>query len=352
MASAASFEVLTDLVDADLNCDGATSTGLTNHLPMALFAKSELGAPPEELLRFAKRYQSRLQAIGVANRDVTRATWERAIGVPEAYPDLVRFFDDEIDALGVDVALRTYLPRLVSGLSGAAFHGVIRLSYALDLASPARVGAAMAYFAANAMPLAPLKDASDATDDPNEILRRLSSRGEGMEVPALKMISDEMRWVAQQPEFSNIASSLAVGEDTPHRLAETALTLYASTDDFTALHGVTGMEALSRIRTYLDDSVSFDRFSFQALAAAYVSIGAPSPWTDDRLSEFAVSTSLDHETVLQRAAESDDEHVAKIVFTTNRLAQTSARPLYDAVAERAVANDSSRPEHTTTLAAN
>jgi hypothetical protein len=329
------------LLDADLAFDSSTTRGLTNHLPMALIAKAGLGASPEELRRFAKRYQRRLRAIGVADQELSRATWERAIGVTAAYPDLVRFFDEEVAVLGLDGALRTYLPRLVGGLSGAAFHGVIRLSYALDMASPDRVGAALAYFSANALPLGPLESGGDVSDDPGEVLGMLAASWDRANAPEQKLISDEMRWVARQPVFSRPASSLAIRDDTPLRLADVALRLYASTDNFTALHGVTGLEALSRLRPYVADAVAFDRLSFQALAAAYMSIGAPPLWSDDRLDEFASSTIIDHEHVLDRAARSDDEHVAKLVFTSHRLAGSGHRSLYQAVAERAVRNDTS-----------
>jgi hypothetical protein len=116
--------------------------------------------------------------------------------------------------------------------------------------------------------------------------------------------------------------------------------LYASTDDFTALHGVTGLEAISRLRPYVSDVERLDRSSFQALAAAYLSIGAPDIWSTARLSEMGEMT-LDESDVATRAAFSDVEHVAKIVFTSRRLHVMTRDPLYLAVAARAVLNDSS-----------
>jgi hypothetical protein len=337
-----SSATLDELLDGELVFDATTNRGLTNHLPMALVAKAGLGAPPEELTRFADRYRSRLLVSPDVSEQLTSHTWARAIGYPDAYANLVNYFDAEIDREGIDATLRAHLDDLVEGISGAAFHGVIRLAYALDVASPRRVGAGLAYWAANATALAPLGDVTPVGDSPMELLRRLA-RSRDWRVPSAKNISEEMQWVASQDEFRDIASSLAVNDATPQRLADAVLKLYATTDDFTALHGVTGLEAISRLRAYAEDVERFDRASFQALAAAYLSIGAPPIWSDDQLDVMASSTSLSAAAVDSRAALSDDEHVAKLVFTAGRLHDVVENPLYRAVAERAVLNDTSLP---------
>jgi hypothetical protein len=339
-----SYAMLGALLDDGLSYDATTNRGLTNHLPMALAAKAGLGAPPEELTRFAARYVDRLVAIDETSYELTRATWARAIGEPYAYADLVNFFNGEVQELGVDAMVRAYLENLVEGVSGAAFHGVIRLAYALDVASPSRVSTAMAYFAANATTLAPLGGEINSSDSPEELLRQLATSGEWSSMPSMKLITEEMQWVAARPTFTHVASSLAVDDETPRRLAEIALKVYATTDDFTALHGVTGLEALARLRRFVDDVERFDRFSFQAFAAAYLALGAPPIWSSLQLSEFASTTVLDVATVTRRAALSDDEHVAKLVFTAQRLHAGTDEPLYFAIAERKVGSEPSRDE--------
>jgi hypothetical protein len=159
-------------------------------------------------------------------------------------------------------------------------------------------------------------------------------------------ISARMRLVASQPQFAEVAGSLFLDPSTPVRLADAALRVYASTDDFTALHGVTGLEAISRLRPYVSQVERLDRAAFQALAAAYLSIGAPDIWSTTRLSEMADATTLDESDVATRAACSDDEHVAKIVFTSRRLNAITSDPLYLAVAERAVLGDTTTGDTT------
>ena len=332
---------LDDLLDESLAFDATTNRGLTNHLPMALVAKAGLGAPLSELQRFSRRYSRRLVKSHVGSNGLARTNWLTAVGDRHAYGDLVQFFDNEVREAGTQATVRTYLSHLVPGISGAAFHGVIRLAYALDVDSPGRVAAALAYLASSASELAPLDDVGAKTDDPEELLNEMTAGGAWASVPSLTLISEEMNWVGAQPGFSSLASSLQVDEETPRRLARAALKVYATTNDFTALHGVTGMEALARVRQFVDDTQRFDRYSFQALAAAFATIGAPAVWSADRLAEASSTRTLSPEAVAQRAAWSDDEHVAKIVFTSQRLYEVERDSLYWFVSERAVMSDSS-----------
>ena len=123
---------------------------------------------------------------------------------------------------------------------------------------------------------------------------------------------------------------------TSERLAAAALKIFVSTNDFTALHGVTGLEALSQLRPYVHDVARFDHSSFQALAAAYLSIGAPNVWSGHRLQDLVMSEELDMLSVARCAANSDDAHVAKFVYSALRLGRTTGYPLYFVVAHRAV----------------
>jgi hypothetical protein len=342
--SDSSTTVLDELLESELQYDATTTRGFTNHLPMALVAKAGLGAPIGELTRFADLYRRRLLPSHDVGERLTRTTWLSAVGTPAAYADLALYFDGEIDSQGVSETVRFHIPSLVDGVSGAAFHGVIRLAYALDAASPKRVGAGLAYLAAHATVLAPLDAGIATSDDPLELLRDLAAARDWSSAASAPNISEEMREVARHAEFQGVASSLAVDDATPRRLADVALALYATTDNFTALHGVTGLEALSKLRPYVDDVDRFDRASFQALAAAYLTIGGPPLWSSDRLDEWARSAVLDRATVEERASLSNDEHVAKLVFTAKRLNALTQNPLYFAIAERAVKGDETRED--------
>jgi hypothetical protein len=150
-----------------------------------------------------------------------------------------------------------------------------------------------------------------------------------------------MRAVVQSDVCDAAVSSLEIDGETDEKLASAALHLYASTDDFTALHGVTGYEAISSIRPWVDDQELLSRFAFQALVAAYLSIGVPPLWSRDQLDEFIGSNEHDQLEVASVAAFSDDEHVSKLVYTARRSWSKTADPLYLAVAARKAVPDQS-----------
>jgi hypothetical protein len=145
-----------------------------------------------------------------------------------------------------------------------------------------------------------------------------------------------MRQVASHPSFAGVVDWLEVTDDTPSRLTAAAVALYAATDDFTALHGVTASHAIMIVAPYVDDTAALSSWWFQALAAAYVTIGAPrlidpaqslAPWLD--------STSTWDE-LAASATRSDDEHVVKLVYSARELHASSPDLLLHAAAARRV----------------
>jgi len=146
---------LATLLDDELACDATTSDRLSNHLPMALVALSRLGATDDRLAGFAARYQHRLAPIPSSEPIATFDEWLAARGRDGAYGALREYLERCVAADGVDATVRRHLPHLIDGLSGAAFHGIIRLAYALDAASGPRVAAGLAYLTEVHQPLGP-----------------------------------------------------------------------------------------------------------------------------------------------------------------------------------------------------
>ncbi len=326
--------VLAELLDDELVRDPTTRQGFTNHLPMALVAKERLGADERELRRFAAAYSRRLRRLGDPHDELSVSTWRTAIGHHHAAPALRHYFTRRVRDDGVDATLRTHLPALIPGLGGGAFHGVIRLAYALDTKSPTQVAAGLAYFAQVATPLGELGTVSTSGERPDEIFARAARSDTWRQPPVGRLIDDHMRAVVAHEEFASLCTRVTVDAATSDELAACALHVYASNDTFTALHGVTGLSALDHLRTYVDDTERLDRYAFQALLAAYLSTGAPPLWSPDRRDEFvATSHNVPFDT-RHAAAFSDDEHVAKLVDTALTQWDRTGNPLYPAVAQR------------------
>lgn len=326
--------VLSELLDEELGSDPTTVRHLTNHLPMALVAKANLGADDDELRRFATIYARRNVPLATVQHELTRANWTSAIGHKGASGDLRNYFVGVVSDAGVDETLRAHLPALLPGISGAAFHGAIRLAYALEVQSPTRVAAGLSYLAEVAAPLGPITPSDTKSDDPVELMVNFSSSHRWTSAAKDQNIGERMHSLAQEEGFQPLASSLQLDEHTGQILAEAALLIYAATNDFTALHGVTGMAAISSLRLWIDDPSQVDLFSFQALAAAYLTINAPPLWSPERLDDFVASNATTRADVGLVGATNNDEHVSKLIYTAHRNWEATGDPLYLAVAAR------------------
>ncbi|HUD69079.1 MAG TPA: questin oxidase family protein [Acidimicrobiales bacterium] len=333
---------LAALLDDELGYDATTTTRLSNHLPMALVALQRLGASDDRLIEFADRYRSRLAPLEFAEPVGSFDAWLTARGQRAAYGPVREYLGPLLDAEGVEPVVRRHLPHLVDGLSGAAFHGLIRLAYALESASPARVAAGLAYLTQVHQPLGDLGHGTGVTDDPLVALRRLSDVTVLQHVSADGNIGERMRQVATHPAFAGVVDWLVVTSDTPRRLTGAAVALYAATDDFTALHGVTASHAIAIVSPFVEDTEALSSWWFQALAAAYVTIGAPGlddpaapvrPWLEDP---------APWDEVVRAGTLSDDEHVVKLVYSARALHEHAANPLLLAAAARQAGIE---PEH-------
>ena len=86
---------------------------------------------------------------------ITEANWRNNIQTTRvaftAYRD---FFDARLQELGLSETLQQYLPPLLPGLVGAAFHAVIHTGWATDVESLNMAGEGLAYMATSFQPLA------------------------------------------------------------------------------------------------------------------------------------------------------------------------------------------------------
>src|SRR6202035_1832842 len=114
---------------------------------------------------------------------------------------------------------------------------------------------------------------------------------------------------------------------TPGRLTAVATALYAQTDDFTALHGLTGSHAISVVAPYVEDTEALSAWWFQALAAAYLTIGAPRLVDPSEAVAPWLTAKVTWDDVARSATASDDEHVVKLVYTARVLDARAPAPL-------------------------
>lgn len=307
---------ITELLEDNRHFDAQYGGGLSNHLSMALVALQRLGATDARLVEYFRTYAKRLEPAPPAGSPLTRATYAASLGTQKRYPDYLAFFKAELRRLGHQQLLATYLPPLLPGIAAAAFHAVIRLAYALQVNDEADTAVSLAYLADSYLPLGQPTGAAPIAEPPVELLRRLA----GTQALARRtwrggLITNSLVEIGAQPAFAPVIDWLPASAAGLAPLAEAALLVYASTGNFTALHGLTSTHALRIAWPHVPDPAAAARYQFQALCAAYISIGTPPLLTDAERARLARQSLPAWPAIAAAAVRSSDEHVIKLVYS-------------------------------------
>lgn len=279
---------------------------LGSHLPMALIALDKLNADEEKLEAFYQNYITRLQPLETVHYD-TPLNLRETLGDLEQYPYQLIFFQQEIKQKGVDRVLHEYLPVLLPGVCGSAFHPLIRLAYALEVSDPEEVAAALAYWAAEYEPLGPLGESVDK--EPIEILQEVAPIGKNHSFSP-GIIVDKMREIVALESFQQQA--IQPKNLSFETLAKIAIDAFSASNSFTLLHGVTSLHALRVILPKIENQEAVLPYFWQAFVVAYLSTGSVNidhPKTD------GVTVEESWEEILKKATQSTEEHTIKMVYT-------------------------------------
>lgn len=136
--------------------------GFVNHGPMACEALAALGCD-QAIDCWARRFAR--AGLAVTPRSPTPGhafDWPAALGDYGRLPDWIGFLEQEIDRDGWATVVARWVPRLLSGLDVALFHGAIRTAHAVRAISTAEtaprraeLARSVAYWAARFRPAAP-----------------------------------------------------------------------------------------------------------------------------------------------------------------------------------------------------
>ncbi|CTQ47422.1 questin oxidase family protein [Roseibium aggregatum] len=312
---------------------------LANHAPMVLVALDRMGASPSRIAEWYEAYRDahKLAPPLPSVEPIDPASWKAALGDRTRESDYRAFFTGEIERLGIDSAIRQYLPHLVQGVAGSALHPLMRLAYAVLKMDEADTGAALGYWAACYLPMPDAGQVEPDTSDPGEILAAVSA------VEGIRTYTTEtdLLWhnicaVAALPGFVPLIGRLKVDETTPRRMAETSLAVFAATMDFSALHAVTGMHWARLVAAYLDEPLTLYRVFWQVIASLVPKIGFPDLPSEESLQMMREKPAPEWAEIKAAAIASDDEHDVSLVFSASQEEQVWGDPLYRVVAARRV----------------
>jgi len=296
--------------------------GLSNHLPMVLWALHRLGADEARIDSFARGYSTRLAPAPATQRWPAGDPWQARLGDRAAWPAYRSLFVDWLKAEFAGDVLAQVLPVLMQGVGAAAFHGVIRTAYAVQSAHRQELADALAYWACRWLPLGPCEAPAGTEPDPARLLPALAVPKEEHD-----LIFQAMTAAAQLPGFDATVARLAIDERTLTRLATLAAEVHAASGgNFVVLHLLTSAHAVRELLPFVDGPEA-QRAAvadyWRAYAAAAAASGArprpePAlrPWPD----------------IVAHAIASDDDHVIKLVHSAQEQHRLLGGPAWQAAA--------------------
>jgi hypothetical protein len=292
--------------------------GLSNHGPMAAEALVALGQAPA-VIPWVEKYLGRLEAPAPSTRRIDSENFREALGSAERMGDWRLFFQNELAEASFSDLLKRWLPRLLPGFGGAAFHGAIRVSHAVRALSRGEtaerrreLSRGLGYWAAcyETLPGQPSSRPGDLS--PRSALDRVPNLSKG---PTQGLISDELRRLASVPSFADVVDLLDSSRSDEKLLDDIVSAfarVYLQNAERSAIvfaHSVTGPAALRPLLPYLDpkDRASGVRYAWQAASALYAVYGKAfdDSWEPEG-ADFVP------EELASRASENGDEHAIKL----------------------------------------
>lgn len=314
--------------------------GTTNHFPMAAIALAELGADAQRLQAFFTHWQEKFALpIEPVTEKLTAENWFAQLAQPEQFANLCVFFNEWLQKAGSLQVLEEVFKVLPFAPATGAFHALIRLAYGLHAAHRGEIAAGLAYLVVAHLQLPAAQSATTNTScTPEQGLALLSTRVGGRKYTG-PWITRKLREVAQDADFLVALPACPLTLADLPQLAHLAITAYWQTKDFTVLHMVTGLHAARIVLAQLPAERAESMLAplWEAIAAAYVSVGAPALQSHaSLLAQLPEEEEEDWEKIFALAVASDNDHVIKFCYSSyqENLVQTS--PLYFAAAARLV----------------
>ncbi|WP_298770043.1 questin oxidase family protein [uncultured Shewanella sp.] len=244
----------------------------------------------------------------------------------------MKYFKHQLQIEGTHTVLHRFLPQLIPGLAASAFHGLIRLSYAIQVNNDHEVAMALAYWCAEFQAIE-LGD-STTSETLSSIMTRLAPVGAEHRFKPRIIVNrvDEMVSLLRQRKAVCMPKKIDFDD-----VRQFCVGAFYAQNDFTLLHTVTTCQAFSTIMPYLTDIEGSVRILWKAILVAYLSTGLHYfDVTAYPLKNAAEPIEVDFETIIAQVILSCEPHVIKLVYTCFCEYQQYQDPLYFQLAKRAI----------------
>ena len=128
--------------------------------------------------------------------------------------------------------------------------------------------------------------------------------------------------------FGEVIQWLDVGRCRIADIARAAGALYGATGDFTALHTVTGTQAVTVLLPYVREPAVLLPWLWQALAAAYVAIGRPALPEADTIDSWRAAEPPAWPDLMTKALAEEDEHTVKLCYSALSLGRLTGDRMF------------------------
>jgi len=289
--------------------EGQYANDLTNHLPMALRALDQLGADENCLTSYAKGYieYKKVAPLKMDLFVIDKTNWQKNLGLKK-YEDAYReFFSKEYDFLGREKFIKTYLNHFSRGFGSAAFHGLIRIAYAIRFDNDNEVINAFSYMA---IVYKPYNFEGYQTSSVHDILEVLvSSHHFKNKKYQGNNISERMFEAFNDIKSVILLRKLPKDQLNLKVIKETVIELLCQTESFTVLHAVTASHALSNVFEYISNKEDVLSDFWLLIQLAYLSTNCVEAKT------YEPEPVMTFDEVKEKVLSSYDAHVIKLVYS-------------------------------------
>jgi len=302
---------------------------LSNHLPMALISLFEMGATSQRLHDYANSYTARLEPSIPSMNFINSSNWKNYLGTNHFLKDYREFFASEKERLITFKALlKEYLPILIPGCVGGAFHPLLYLGYGceiLGIDGGNLLLDGLAYMAHDYTPIGTqpmsFKRTSTTVQQVFEAIVEDHPKNELYADRRIRFPAKLDLFSTTEPDELNNFDTLDItvenADEIMDEIATVMVGLYSTTADFFILHGVTSCFALKLVLEMVspEEKPFIIRCYLRALMTTYIIQNQP-PLEFASLN--AVRTQLNFTTweqLLFCGMTSQDEHVIKFVWT-------------------------------------
>ncbi len=301
-------------------------SGFSNHLPMSLVALDQLGASEAQLENYYSTSSSRLDLRKTDSENGTFNFTEKALGQKDLFEDFFRYFKDRLKHTSAEKLLTEVIPVLMKGVGGAAFHPLIRLSYALRSDCRDEIAMSLAYWATEYLELGNSHQHHD--ESLGDIRTRLDAFTSDESFRST--ITDRIKAINEAVQKAEVIIQPEVL--TLKDIREFSLGEFAKADNFTLLHTVTASHAFRSASHYFENEEEALRYLWEAIVMAQLSTGIKYNGVPAKTPEIK----MDWPEIIEHALNSTDDHVIKLVYTCFDENNETPDPLYHFIAQRAV----------------